>query len=120
MDLKKKRTLRQKRIWRIRKKVFGTAERPRLCLNFTNQHIIAQLIDDVKGHTILSMSSMSKGVADQKLRPNRDGAEKMGALFGEEAKKAGHESVVFDRHGRPYHGRVQIFADAVRKAGVQF
>ena len=120
IDLKHKIRLRQRRIWRIRKKISGTAERPRLCINFTTQHLYAQAIDDEAGRTLLALSSLSKELQDEKLRPNREGATKLGKLFGEKAKAQGIETVVFDRHGRPFHGRVKEFAEAAREAGLKF
>jgi len=120
MNLQHKRKLRQKRIWRIRKKVSGTAERPRLCVTFTNIHVYAQLIDDVAGKTLLATSTLDKDLRDQKLSANKESAAKLGSLLGEKAKAAGIESVVFDRHGRRYHGRVKEFAEAARAAGLVF
>ncbi len=119
-SIKQKLTLRQKRIWRIRKKVSGTAERPRLCVSFTNKHIYAQAIDDVAGKTLLAVSSLSKDLKDDKLSANRESANKLGKTFAEKAKEAKITTVVFDRHGRPYHGRVKDFAEAVREGGIEF
>lgn len=116
--LTKKQTLRQKRIWRIRKKVNGTAARPRLCIAFSNQHIYAQAIDDVSGRTLLFVSSLGKETKAEGIAPNRAGAIRLGQIFAEKAKAAGIDQVVFDRHGRPYHGRVKEFAEAVRAGGV--
>lgn len=112
--------LRQKRVWRIRKKIQGTAERPRLCVSFTNKHIYAQAIDDVSGKTLAGLSTMSKGLVDEKLASNIESARALGTRFGEALKNANLTTVVFDRHGRPYHGRVKEFADAVRATGIQF
>ena len=117
--LKKKQTLRQKRIWRIRKKVSGTEARPRLCVSFTNKHIYAQAIDDAMGKTLVAVSSLSKDLRDDKLSANRSGAAQLGKVFAEKAKAADISAVVFDRHGRPYHGRVKDFAEAVREGGIQ-
>ena len=119
-SLKHKLTLRQKRIWRIRRKISGTAERPRLCVSFTNKHIYAQAIDDVTGKSLVYVSSLSKDLKDEKLCANRESATKLGKIFAEKAKEAKIETVVFDRHGRPYHGRVKDFAEAVREGGIQF
>jgi large subunit ribosomal protein L18 len=118
--LTKKRLLRQKRVWRIRKKISGTPERPRLCVSFTNKHIYAQAIDDTSGKTLLTVSSLAKDVRDEKLSANRESAAKLGKTFAEKAKAAGIESVVFDRHGRPFHGRVKEFAEAAREGGLKF
>ena len=120
MNLKKKKELLQKRRWRIRKKVRGTAERPRLSVRFTNKHIYAQCIDDVEGKTLVYLSSLSKDVADAKLHANVEGAAELGKRFGEKAKSSGVERVVFDRGGRLYHGCVKAFADATREAGLEF
>jgi len=118
--LQRKQTLRQKRIWRIRKKIAGTEARPRLCVSFTNKHIYAQAIDDDSGKILASVSSLSKDLRDEKLSANRTSAVKLGKIFAEKAKAANIETVVFDRHGRPYHGRVKEFAEAVREGGIQF
>ncbi|MCC5833646.1 MAG: 50S ribosomal protein L18 [Opitutales bacterium] len=120
MHLQKKQKLRTKRIWRIRKKVSGTPERPRLCVSFTNKHIYAQVIDDTTGRTLAAASSVAKELKDASLLPNIEGARKVGQLAAENAKKAGIELVVFDRHGKRYHGRTKAFADAAREAGLNF
>ncbi len=117
MKLEKKRALLQRRRWRIRKKVKGTAERPRLSLRFSNKHIYAQCIDDTKGHTLVFISSLTK---DSKLKANSESAQELGKLLAEKASSAGIESVVFDRSGRRYHGCVKSFADAVREGGLKF
>lgn len=120
MKLEKKRALAQKRRWRIRKKIRGSAAIPRLCLHLSNQHAYAQCIDDVDGRTLAAVSSLDKGLRDQKLKPNQEGAAALGKLFAEEAKRAKIEKVVFDRNGRRYHGCVKAFADAAREAGLSF
>jgi large subunit ribosomal protein L18 len=112
--------LAQKRRWRVRKKVNGTAARPRLSVKFTNLHIHAQAIDDEAGRTLVAGSTTQKEFRDQKVKPNKAGAEILGKQVGEKIKAAGIQAVVFDRNGRSYHGTVQVFADAVRAAGVQF
>jgi large subunit ribosomal protein L18 len=119
-SIKQKLLLRQKRIWRIRKKLVGTSERPRLCVTFTNKHIYAQAIDDASGKTIASASTLAKELREEKLSANEDSAVKLAKAFSEKAKSAGIESVIFDRHGRPYHGRVKSFAEAAREAGLKF
>jgi len=118
MKLQKKQSLAQKRRWRIRKKVRGTAERPRLAVHFSNKHIYAQCIDDVKGHTMAYVSSV--GGKDADVKANNDGALALGKAIAEKAKSAGIESVVFDRAGRRYHGCVKSFAEAAREGGLQF
>ena len=120
MKLQKKRELLQKRRWRIRKKIQGTAERPRLVVRFSHQHVYAQCIDDVAGHTLASASSLDKDQRENAIKPNTDGAAKLGKSLGEKAKAAGIESVIFDRAGRRFHGCVKAFADAAREAGLQF
>ncbi|MGA1204967.1 MAG: 50S ribosomal protein L18 [Opitutales bacterium] len=119
-SLKHKLTLRQKRIWRIRKKVSGTVERPRLCVSFTNKHVYAQAIDDAAGKTLVSVSSLNKDLKGENLTANRESATKLGKAFAEKAKAANITKVVFDRHGRPYHGRVKDFAEAAREGGIEF
>ncbi len=120
MKLQKKNLIAQKRRWRIRKTVTGTAERPRLTVCFTHQHIYAQCIDDRAGRTLVSLSTLGKDVRDQKIKPNVQGATTFGKLLGAKAKAAGLGPVVFDRAGRRYHGCVKAFADAAREAGLQF
>jgi large subunit ribosomal protein L18 len=120
MKLERKKKLLQKRRWRIRKKVVGTAERPRLSVHFSNKHIYAQCIDDAEGKTMVYVSSLDKEIRDQNLRPTIAGATALGKIIGEQAKNAGIEKVVFDRGGRLYHGCVKAFADSAREAGLQF
>ncbi len=120
MNIKTKNVLRQKRRWRIRKKVAGTPERPRLSVHFSNQHIYAQAIDDDKGATLVFVSTVGKDLRDQKLKANVAGASALGKAFGEKAKDSGISKVVFDRNGRKYHGCVKSFADAAREAGLEF
>ncbi len=104
---------------RIRKKMQGTAERPRLAVFRSLNHIYAQVIDDKSGATLCSASSVEKsaGVASG---GNIDAAKTIGKLIAERAKEKGINSVVFDRGGYLYHGRVKSLADAAREAGLQF
>ncbi len=118
MKLDKKRSLLQKRRWRIRKKVKGTAERPRLTVHFSNKHIYAQCIDDEKGHTVAYASSV--GGKDASVKANSEGAVELGKIIAGKAQAAGVQSVVFDRAGRRYHGCVKSFAESAREAGLQF
>ena len=120
MKLKTKRLLERKRRWRIRRKIRGTAERPRLAVHFSGKHIYAQCIDDDAGRTLVYVSTLAKDLREEKIGPGVPGAERLGKLFGEKAEEAGITSVVFDRSGRPYHGRVKAFADAAREAGLNF
>lgn len=112
--------LKQKRRWRIRKKVKGTAERPRLCVHFSNQHAYAQCIDDLEGKTLLYVSTISKDLREEGLKPNVEGATKLGSIVAAKAKDAKIEKVVFDRSGRIYHGAVKAFAEAAREGGLTF
>ncbi len=120
MNLHKKKKLRQNRIWRIRKKVKGTALRPRLCLHTSNKHIYIQAIDDDKGVTLASLNSLDKELKDEGLKANKETAVKLGKLFAEKAREKGVEKVVFDRNGRLYHGAVKAFAEAAREGGLEF
>ncbi|MGN0235507.1 MAG: 50S ribosomal protein L18 [Paludibacteraceae bacterium] len=100
----------------IRTKVSGTAERPRLTVFRSNSQIYAQVIDDTKGVTLASASSL--GIKDKMTKSEK--AALVGKAIAEAAKKAGVSEVVFDRNGYLYHGRVQSLADAAREAGLQF
>jgi large subunit ribosomal protein L18 len=120
MSLDHKKVLKQKRRWRIRKKVRGTPERPRLCVHFSNQHIYAQCIDDTAGTTLLYVSTLGKDLKEEAIKPNVAGAVKLGTLVAEQAKAKNIESVVFDRAGRIYHGCVKAFANAAREGGLNF
>lgn len=120
MKIQKKNELSQKRRWRIRKKVVGTPERPRLSVHFSNKHIYAQAIDDEQGKTLAFVSTLGKDLREQQLKSNLAGAAALGKAFGDKAKTAGIQKVVFDRNGRKYHGCVKTFADAAREAGLEF
>ena len=120
MNTIRKADLLQKRRWRIRKKVSGTAARPRLAVRFTSKHIYAQAIDDETGTTLVFLSSLDAGLRKQKLSANLAGAKALGEAFAAKAKTAGVASVVFDRSGAPYHGKVKVFADAAREGGLAF
>jgi large subunit ribosomal protein L18 len=116
-----KKRLSQLRRWRIRKKVAGTAERPRMAVKFTNEHIYVQFIDDAKGVTLASTSTRSKTVENRdKLAANKASAKTMGKVAAEAAKAKGVQTVVFDRAGARYHGKVKELADAAREAGLKF
>jgi len=115
-----KAQLLQKRKWRIRKKVTGTAARPRLSVKFSGKHIYAQLVNDEAGATLVFLSTLDPEVKKSNLKGNLAGAKSLGDAFAAKAKAAGNASVVFDRNGRPYHGRVKIFAEAARAGGLQF
>lgn len=115
-----KARLLQNRRWRIRKKVVGTAVRPRLAVRFSTKHIYAQAINDDAGATLFFLSSLDPGLRQQKLKANISGAKVLGTAFAEKAKSAGITAVVFDRSGAPYHGKVKMFADAAREGGLKF
>jgi len=115
-----KSLLLQKRRWRIRKKVNGTAARPRLCVRFTSKHVYAQAINDDAGTTLVFLGSLDAELRKQKLKANLASAKVLGVAFALKAKAAGIASVVFDRSGAPYHGKVKVFADAAREGGLQF
>jgi large subunit ribosomal protein L18 len=117
MTLKTKPQSRLRRRRRVRAKVRGTAERPRLSVFRSNRGIQAQLVDDVAGHTIAAVN-WTEG--DLKELKSMDQAKKAGELLAERAKAAGVESVVFDRGGYRYHGRVKALADGAREAGLKF
>ncbi len=120
MNTIRKADLLQKRRWRIRKKVFGTAARPRLAVRFTSKHIYAQAINDEAGTTLAFLSSLDADLRKQKLGANLAGAKSLGVAFAAKAKAAGITSVVFDRSGALYHGKVKVFADAAREGGLEF
>ncbi len=106
---------------RIRKKVAGTAERPRLAVHFSGQHIYAQVIDDEAGKTLVSVNTTEKDLKDAKgTRPNIATAGKVGKMIAERAKGSSIVKVVFDRGGFIYHGKVKALADAAREAGLEF
>ena len=112
--------LLQKRRWRIRKKVTGTAIRPRLSIKFSSKNIYAQAINDDAGTTLVFVSSLDPELRKKKLGANIAGAKVLGTAFAEKAKAAGITAVVFDRSGARYHGKVKVFADAAREAGLAF
>ena len=117
----KKVKLAKLRHWRIRKKISGTKERPRMSVRFSNEHIYVQFIDDLARVTVASTSTLHKSVPDRaKLAANAAGAKKIGLLAAEAAKGKGIVKVVFDRSGARYHGKVKALADAAREAGLQF
>ena len=120
MNTIQKADLLQKRRWRIRKKVVGSALRPRLSVKFTAKHIYAQAIDDVAGATLVFLSSLDPELRKQSLKANLLGAKSLGVAFASKAKAAGLTSVVFDRNGARYHGKVKSFAEAAREGGLVF
>lgn len=116
----RKLSLRRRRKVAIRKHLRGTTERPRLSVFRSTKHIYAQVIDDDTGRTLASASTQSSDCGEVKHGGNMDAAKAVGTLIGERAKAAGVDSVVFDRNGYLYHGRVKALADAAREAGLKF
>ena len=114
---KQKREARIRRHRRVRKKVRGTAERPRLAVFRSNKHITAQVIDDRAGTTLAAASTTEPAVTGS--GGNVDAATRVGELLAERAKAAGVSTVVFDRGGYLYHGRIAALADGAREAGLQ-
>ncbi len=114
-------TAREKRKDRIRRKISGTAARPRLTVYKSLKHMYAQLVDDVAGRTLVSVATTSKALkSDVKEDDKVAAAKKVGAALAKAAKDKGIEAVVFDRNGFDYHGRVQAVAAAAREAGLKF
>jgi len=115
----KRRIAKGRRHFRLRKKVNGSAARPRLVVHRSARHIVAQIVDDLVGHTLASASSLEADVramdGDKKAR-----AAKVGALLAARAKDAGIAKVVFDHGGHGYHGRIASLADAAREGGLEF
>ncbi len=115
----RRRIAKARRHFRSRKKVSGTPERPRLVVTRSSRHVVAQLVDDLKGHTLAVATSLEADVravdGDKKAK-----AAKVGELLAGRAKDAGIAKAVFDRGGNDYHGRIAALADAARKAGLEF
>lgn len=120
ISAKKLHESRRRRHRRLRKKVQGTAERPRLAVFRSNRHISVQVIDDVAGTTIAAASSTEANLGVDGARGNVATAKQVGTAVAERAKEAGVAKVVFDRGGNQYHGRVAALADAAREAGLEF
>ena len=115
------RVARHKRHARVRAKISGTSDRPRLCVYRSLQHIYAQIIDDTQGRTLVSASTVDPEIArDIEGKKKLDQAEMDGLLVARRALEAGVTQVVFDRGGYKYHGRVKTLADAARKGGIKF
>ena len=117
MSTIQRKSIRQRIHSRIRRKVAGTTERPRLAVYFSNQHVYAQLIDDTAGRTLASASTMDKSFEGN--ASNIASAQKVGRLLAERAQAANISDVVFDRGGHLYHGKVKALADAAREAGLK-
>jgi large subunit ribosomal protein L18 len=121
MRTEQKHKLAQLRRWRIRKKIKGTKERPRMAVCFSNQNIHVQFIDDALGVTLAAASTTSKATPNrEKLAANAASAKTIGALAAQAAIGKGIKQVVFDRGGARYHGKVKALAESAREAGLQF
>ncbi|WP_043536207.1 50S ribosomal protein L18 [Actinomyces polynesiensis] len=115
---KGKAIARKRRHQRLRKRVSGTSERPRLVVTRSNRHMVAQVVDDSVGHTLVSASTMEDDILASE-GTKVDKARRVGTLVAERAKAAGIDSVVFDRGGNKYHGRVAAVAEAAREGGLE-
>jgi len=111
---------RAKRVRRIRKKIFGTPERPRLRVFKSNKHMYAQIIDDMTGHTLVSMSTVDKEYEAGDEKGKIAAAKKIGTALASRAKEAGISKVIFDRGGAVYHGRVKSLSEGAREGGLEF
>lgn len=113
--------VRTKKHKRMRNKFSGTSERPRLAVFRSNNHIYAQIIDDLKGHTLASASTVDKAIKEETEKTNTvDAAVLVGTSIGKKAVEKGIQTVVFDRGGFIYHGKIKALADAAREAGLKF
>jgi large subunit ribosomal protein L18 len=115
-----KTVARQKRVKRIRKKIFGTSERPRLRVFKSSRHIYAQIIDDTTGNTLVATSTLQSEISGAELKGKTAQANKVGLFIAEKAKEKGIEKVVFDRGGFIYHGRIKALSDGAREGGLVF
>ena len=121
MRTEKKQRLGQLRHWRIRKKIIGTKERPRMSVCFSQKNIHVQFIDDLTGATLAAASTLDKAMPDrEKMAANVTSAKVVGTKAAEAAKSKGIKQVVFDRGTARYHGKVKALADAAREAGLKF
>jgi len=121
MQIKRLNKARRRRKLRVRKKIYGTAERPRLSVFRSNRHIYAQIIDDMAGVTLASASTLSKSLRGSiAYGGNKAAAEAVGTAIAKQALDIGIKCISFDRNGYKYHGRVKALADAARKAGLVF
>jgi large subunit ribosomal protein L18 len=121
MRTEQKQKLHQLRKWRIRNKISGTSERPRMSVCFTQKNIHIQFIDDLKGVTIAAASTHSKSTPDRdKLGANVVSAKSMGTIAAQAALAKGIKEVIFDRNGARYHGKVKTLAESAREAGLKF
>ena len=116
-----RRLARTKRQVRVRRKIRGSEERPRLCIFRSSKHIYVQIIEDVTGRTLVAASTVSKGIVEGvKCTGNIEAAKVVGQAIAKKALEKNIKQVVFDRNGFLYHGRIQALADAAREAGLSF
>ncbi|MGH7940323.1 MAG: 50S ribosomal protein L18 [Limisphaerales bacterium] len=120
MRTQKKHQLQQLRRWRIRKKIVGSKERPRMSVCFTSENIHVQFIDDEAGRTLAAISTVGGKSSAKDLSANVNGAKAVGTLAAKNALDKGIKEVVFDRGGNLFHGKVKALADAAREAGLKF
>ncbi len=119
--IRKKRQARLRRKLRIRKRVFGTPERPRLSVYRSLKHIYAQIIDDTRGHTLVAASTLDKEFKENGVKSSTvEGARVVGQILAKRALAKGIKKVVFDRNGFKYHGRVKALAEGAREGGLEF
>lgn len=118
LKVKKVRFARKRQ--RVKNKIKSDNTKLRLCISRSNKNLFAQIIDDVKGHTLVSMSTLSKDFPDMKNKGNVEAAKELGKLVAEKAKSSDIKSVVFDRNGYLYHGKIKAFADSARENGLEF
>ncbi|MDB4400235.1 50S ribosomal protein L18 [Akkermansiaceae bacterium] len=118
MSTLNRKKIRQKVHRRIRKKVSGTAAKPRLAVHFSNKNVYAQVIDDIAGHTLCAASTLDKEI--EATGASKATAESVGKLIADRAKDAKVDAVVFDRGGHLFHGKVKVLADAAREGGLKF
>ena len=121
-EFEKKKIRREKIRKRVRSKIFGTPERPRLSVYRSLKHIYAQIIDDTKGHTLVAMSSLSKEIRDKvkEAKTKTEVSRIVGLALAKKALEKGITKVVFDRNGCKYHGRLKALAEAAREGGLIF
>jgi len=117
---KERRVARKKRQTRVRRKITGSVERPRLCVFRSSKHIYAQIIEDVSGKTLVAASTVAKDAGDSTYSGNVDAAKQVGKQIAEKALAQDIKQVVFDRNGFLYHGRIKALAEAAREAGLTF
>lgn len=117
VDRENRRKIRHKR---IRRNIRGTSRKPRVCVKKSNRHIYVQAIDDINGNTIAAASSLSPDLEEDVENATVETAKEVGSLLASKLLEAGYKSVVFDRGGYPYHGKVKALADQMRQEGLEF